>query len=58
MNNLFDFVSCYTPKSESDAVFDMMFDNLTTGVALEVLRDSLNIFRVYLTIMFIPLKQI
>ena len=58
MNDLFDFISYYIPKSESDMVFEMVFDNLTTWMVLEVFNDSFDIFRVYLAIMFIPLKYI
>ena len=44
------------PKSESDVVFEMFFDNSTTGIVFEVFNNSFKIFRVYLTIMFISLK--
>ena len=56
MNDLFDFISCCMSKSESNVVFEMFFDNLTTGMILEIFNDNFNIFRVYLTIMFVPLK--
>ena len=44
------------PKRERDVIFEMLLDNLTNGVVFEVFNDSFNIFPVYLTIMFIPLK--
>ena len=47
------------PKSEGDVLFEFFFDNPTTEIILEVLKfGSFNIFRVYLTIMFILLQQI
>ena len=36
MNDLFDFIKCYMPKSESVMAFEMLFDNFTTGIFLEV----------------------
>ena len=45
MNDLFDFISCNMSKSESDVVFEMLFNNLTTGMVFEVFNYSFNIFQ-------------
>ena len=56
MNVYFGLISCHMPKSESVVVFEILFDNLATGMVLEVSNVSFNIFRVYIIIMFIPPK--
>ena len=36
-NDIFDFIGSYMRKSESDVVFEMFFDNSTTGIVFKFL---------------------